>query len=679
MEVPLYQHYIYQVMLGLLVAVILISAGSVAVKKLLIKYEIPFIKRRFLNIFFFVGVIPLWIEIIHFIPFNGEHIAKILVFLPEKAELFLIQIFNNIFPQIYSSKTHIFSISYILCFLGIIFLPYLIENITDKRIRFVTYTVASGGFYPIYAGISFLYNPRVIQQLRFGTKVFRDPVQAEKAIRNLVRLEKCNGIKIHENIELPCIRESQHIFLIGGPGSGKTNAIYKIVETVRNRGDRMIIYDRKGDYTEAFGEKERVIILSPFDQRGYAWNIAKDINTEILADEFAASLIPTPKEAKESQWYEAAQDLLTGVIMRLQAEKKENWNFNDLRDILSDKKSVIESCQAYLPGALQTIGDIDDKQTAGVFMNLRIATKKIRFLAIAWTDAEKKFSLTEWLDQEDHPIRTVIIGGNSKYAGLDNFLITQFMNMTYNEVLSFPDSFSRRIWAINDEQGSQPPVKNLLRALAEGRSKGLCIVSAVQDIGQIRDKYGRDQAHTWFTNYGAVLGGRVSDPDTAAFLARAFGQNRVVKTSVSVTEELDRISRSSQEHNEAALLDSDFLNLPNASLKNGASFWLRIAGWPAAKLKYKITPLPKEYRAQIPMEWLTKAPVKTTDHSQSSETAYNEYETIQKTERTDVNLDSGEVSKNEKEDELAAIGRELGYESWDGFSYYMHKIPGQKL
>ena len=192
MDTDLYRHFIYQMLLALFMCVILIAACSVVVKKLLVQNDIPFVKRRLLNILFFLGVIPLWIEVIHFIPFNGEHIAKLLAKLPERAELFLIDSLNPVFAVIYSYMSHIFLFTYIAIFLGILFLPKFIENISDKRIRFATFTLATAGLYPVYAGIAFLYNPRIIHKLRHGTKVFRNPAQAEKAIINMTQEEDFN-------------------------------------------------------------------------------------------------------------------------------------------------------------------------------------------------------------------------------------------------------------------------------------------------------------------------------------------------------------------------------------------------------------------------------------------------------------------------------------------------------
>lgn len=598
----IFDNYFYQIFLALLVAFVFVSTSWILIGRLLIRNDEPLVKRKFLRLIYLIGVIPLWAQIVHFIPFKQGEVLNVLSLLPTGLSHYIAHALNTLLSFVYSPWIYLGFIGYFTVFLAFIWGPIFIERTSHPVLKHLVYVILTFGLYLPYLALSYLYDPRTSQRIKFGKLVYRDHRQALRAIRGLVASEKEPGIKIHPYIHASFRQESQHFFFVGGAGSGKTNAINQMIADIRTRQDRVIIYDRKGDYTESFGEEAGTILLSPFDVRGCSWAVAKDIRTPIMAEEFAAAVIPIPKDTRDPVWHESAQDLFTGVVVKLQREKGDAWGFSDLELILSKKDEVIKACADHWPGALHTIGDPGDKQTAGVFMNLRVATKKMGYLAQAWKDCKQGVSLLEWVHKDQHPIRTIIMGGNSKYPGLDNFLVTQSLNLIYAEALSLPDSHKRRLWTVNDEQGSQPKVKNLLRALAEGRSKGLCIISAVQDIGQIRDVWGRDLSQTWFTNYGTIWGGRISDPDTASFLARAFGQIRVEKTSVSIAGE--KISHSKAEYNEAALLDSDFLNLPNASLKGGSYFWLRVGDWPAAKLKYDIKPLPKRYEALIPMAWL---------------------------------------------------------------------------
>ena len=68
----------------------------------------------------------------------------------------------------------------------------------------------------------------------------------------------------------PYLAEMQHSFVIGANGTGKTILISQIVEQIRERGDKAIIYDKKGDYTKWFynPKKDKILIVG---ERNYKY------------------------------------------------------------------------------------------------------------------------------------------------------------------------------------------------------------------------------------------------------------------------------------------------------------------------------------------------------------------------------------------------------------------------
>jgi len=61
----------------------------------------------------------------------------------------------------------------------------------------------------------------------------------------------------------PYLAEMQHSFVIGANGTGKTILISQIVEQIRERGDKAIIYDKKGDYTKWFYNSQTRCCITP--------------------------------------------------------------------------------------------------------------------------------------------------------------------------------------------------------------------------------------------------------------------------------------------------------------------------------------------------------------------------------------------------------------------------------
>ena len=488
------------------------------------------------------------------------------------------------------------------------------------RPSFWILTIFTSGAYISYLFFKSATKSGLFEETVKGNSALFDPKKALTSLSKISLRSGEKGMRIHPQLPYPRSYENKHVLLVGTVGSGKTQALFPMVESIRLRGDRMVIYDRKGDYTEAFGEDEGVAILSPFDKRSVAWDASADIKSEILCEEFAAALIPLSEEGRDQVWIEAARDIFAGLMLRMIAEKPGAWTFSDLMQILDSRDEIIASCKAHRPGALMNLGNSegDDRQSAGIFMCLRSSgSKKLRYLARAWDGKEKRLSIKSWVNDESSPIKTIIIRGHPRYKELDEFVAVQIYSLFFSEISALSDSSTRRIWAVIDELGNLPKIPRLTQALTEYRSKGLSIIGAIQDIGQIRARYGREEAQAWFTSFAALLAGRVGDPETAEFLSKSFGQVQIDRTKSTFTKDSsdifmklkkggssDSMSFAKDRVIEPLLLDSEFLNLPHANLKDGALFWLRVGGWPAAKLNYPITPTAKRYSAIIEESWL---------------------------------------------------------------------------
>jgi hypothetical protein len=62
-------------------------------------------------------------------------------------------------------------------------------------------------------------------------------------------------------IYLPEGSETQHIQMVGTTGSGKTVAIRELLNVIRERGERAIVYDKGGTYLSRFYQEDKDIIL----------------------------------------------------------------------------------------------------------------------------------------------------------------------------------------------------------------------------------------------------------------------------------------------------------------------------------------------------------------------------------------------------------------------------------
>lgn len=144
-----------------------------------------------------------------------------------------------------------------------------------------------------------------------------DGAPATRLLKRLSRNE-CRksgvGIALYPDFgwSLSTDRETRHTLIVGSVGGGKTAIIIPLVQAALNRGDRMVVYDSKGDFTAWL---PNMVLLAPWDKRSAAWDIGVDCADRQDAREVAARLIP---EGNDPLWHTAARQILTAVLIQLQ-------------------------------------------------------------------------------------------------------------------------------------------------------------------------------------------------------------------------------------------------------------------------------------------------------------------------------------------------------------------------
>jgi len=93
--------------------------------------------------------------------------------------------------------------------------------------------------------------------------------------------------------------ETLHTIVSGTTGSGKTVLISDLVEQIRERGERCIVYDKMGSYTETFFDRDRDILLNPLDARAPRWSPFLEARTDRDFDTMANALIPRQKDTAD--------------------------------------------------------------------------------------------------------------------------------------------------------------------------------------------------------------------------------------------------------------------------------------------------------------------------------------------------------------------------------------------
>jgi hypothetical protein len=351
--------------------------------------------------------------------------------------------------------------------------------------------------------------------------------------------------------------ENQHIMIGGSTGTGKSQAIAEVMWKGMLRGDRFATLDPDGSLMARFfkpGDK----ILNPYDERTEGWSFFNEIRADYDYTRFANSVI-TRSDSNEGEAFCQYGRLIFADVAR-QLARDSNPTMSELHRWATVVEP--ERLQSYLKGspaeALFVKGA--DKALGGARFSL--SDKLAPHLNMPAGD----FSIREWLDDPK--------GGNLWITWREDMnlslrpLISAWTDTLCSSILSMNPDPNRRLWMVLDELASLSELPSLMDALTKGRKFGLRVIAGLQSTAQLDVIYGRDRAQALRACFRslAVLGGGMTDADTAEYLSRALGEHEVEReqktrsggrnggTNIAVRHEKERV-----------VLPSEILSLPDLS------------------------------------------------------------------------------------------------------------------
>ena len=148
------------------------------------------------------------------------------------------------------------------------------------------------------------------------------------------------------------------------------------------------------------------------------------------------------------------------------------------------------------------------------------------------TDEGLPFSIREWIERERADFLFLTSRGD-QHASLRG-LISTWLEIAVNALLSLPREDGRRIWVILDELPTLHQLPSLRPGLSESRQFGSCFVPGVQVFSALRDLYGRDGAETISGLCGTRVVLAAPDRDTSGWSAESLGREEVESLSEGV-------------------------------------------------------------------------------------------------------------------------------------------------
>ena len=140
----------------------------------------------------------------------------------------------------------------------------------------------------------------------------------------------------------------------------------------------------------------------------------------------------------------------------------------------------------------QSIVDPDNPKTAlSVRAMLTANIGALEYLP----DTGEPFSIRDWISNDHRGGFLFLTSRGDQHASLRG-LISTWLEIAVNAMLSLEQDDERRIWVVLDELPTLHQVPSLQPGLAESRQFGGCFVLGIQVVSALRDLYGRNGAET---------------------------------------------------------------------------------------------------------------------------------------------------------------------------------------
>ena len=294
-----------------------------------------------------------------------------------------------------------------------------------------------------------------------------------------------------EDIELDPEVPTKHLVIAGGTGSGKTQAIHRLLDRVlwgvAENKEKAIITDSGGQF---FSRRSRQndLLLNPFDGRSVQWNPFLEIEDQWDYDSLAESLFPLKEghHGQEDEWMKKARGLIASIMKGL------------VREGNPDPKRVIEIIQPGDPELLRPYIVGTPEEALLMPMNERFLGSVIGEASLVlrpWSmlPRDGTFSLRKWV-REGAP-GSLFISYKDSQMSLLSPLIGGWMGIVVKEVLDLPPistaeyGLSRTNWIAWDKSHTsrmQIPGDGSLACACRGRSKALPNLNRLMEFWEHR-------------------------------------------------------------------------------------------------------------------------------------------------------------------------------------------------
>jgi Type IV secretion-system coupling protein DNA-binding domain len=336
-------------------------------------------------------------------------------------------------------------------------------------------------------------------------------------------------------VYLPTQEMTTHMKIVGGTRSGKTNILRLFMQSalphaLAGTRSRALIYDPKTEFAPLLAgmgiPENDIMILNPFDARGYAWDMAKDLTDDRDAESLAQILVPENPNAGSGRFFDDATRILLGAVAKLFMEVAPGrWTLRDL--ILACESieiiSILLENDPDLRADLRVVGSGD---TAGNVMATVASVTRRGLKTVAsylhyHHSQGRTFTLQDWMSD-----RYILLLGCDRRSKATLQPLNQLLMTRVSQLLTSQrtDGYT---FLILDELPELGSIGDIDRVAKLGASYQVCLCIAFQAYSDLEKIYGKETANSLIGQCDKSAYLRVLDAETAEWQARQIGQTKV--------------------------------------------------------------------------------------------------------------------------------------------------------
>jgi type IV secretory pathway TraG/TraD family ATPase VirD4 len=406
----------------------------------------------------------------------------------------------------------------------------------------------------------------------------------EKEIRKQIPREA--GQLSLGSVPVPRSAETRHFLVLGRPGTGKTTLLNSVIARLRERKEKAIIYDFKGDYLSFFFNPDKDYIFNPLDTRSLHWCLFNEIFMHPDIDSIATSMIPS--SSQDRFWTDAARDVFAAIlhycIKTGETSNEKIWQYVSLSE--GDMITVMQNALSQgIEEAKRALGYLMGYEKGSKVASDVLSTMKQFTNCFFYTrHLQNDFSIKRWLDEDGDSF--LFLTNYSNLRDTLRPLLSLLVDLALKHILSLSENLNRRRFMIIDEFATLQRLPTVVQALEQGRSKGASIWISSQDINQIQKIYMQETMNTIVNTTNTVACFAMNDAISTEYMSRSFGEMEILETDESLlmgpSDTRDGLNISRRRKVERLLLASEFTTLKDLY------FYLKMLSYPVTQSHVEI-------------------------------------------------------------------------------------------